>query len=190
MDNILGVADIGHSLNHIHEIGGIGKVLHWIIHGPPQLIPNEVEDTKTFFIRCHSIEKIGSKIPKSGHISNLRVDSGTEELIEIIVVRIELVRFALNGRISARKHEGELLGLVFVLIVHGGAPFILRTKTQEPREGHVVNCAFLALSCPCDGVVMGIEVVGAMELSKDFFVPIIPKAHDVVEPDLLTLVNH
>jgi hypothetical protein len=23
MDNILGIADIGHSLNHIHEIGGI-----------------------------------------------------------------------------------------------------------------------------------------------------------------------
>jgi hypothetical protein len=48
----------------------------------------------------------------------------------------------------------------------------------------------LALSCPCDGVVMGIEVVRTMELSKDFFVPILPKTHDVVEPDLLALVNH
>jgi hypothetical protein len=29
-----------------------------------------------------------------------------------------------------------------------------------------------------------------MELSKDFFVPIVPKTHDVVEPNLLALVNH
>jgi hypothetical protein len=27
-------------------------------------------------------------------------------------------------------------------------------------------------------------------LSKDFFVPIVPKTHDVVEPNLLALVNH
>jgi hypothetical protein len=190
MDNILGVADIGHSLNHIHEIGGIRKMLHWIIHGPPQLIPNEVKDTKAFFIRCHPIEKIWSKVPQSCDISNLRVDSGTKELIEIVVVRVKLVRLALNGCISAREHKGKLLGLVLVLIVHGGASFVLRTKTQEPRESHVVDGALLALSCPCDGVVMGIEVVRTMELSKDFFVPIVPKTHDVVEPNLLALVNH
>jgi hypothetical protein len=50
MDNILGIADICDSLNHIHEIGGIWKMLHRIIHGPSQLIPNEVKYTKSFFI--------------------------------------------------------------------------------------------------------------------------------------------
>jgi hypothetical protein len=28
MDNILGIADICNSLNHVHEIGGIWKMLH------------------------------------------------------------------------------------------------------------------------------------------------------------------
>jgi hypothetical protein len=88
MDNILGVADIGHSLNHIHEIGGIRKMLHGIIHGPPQLIPNEVKDTKAFFIRCHPIEKVGSKVSQSRNISDLRIKSGTKELIEIVVVGV------------------------------------------------------------------------------------------------------
>jgi hypothetical protein len=60
MDNILGIADICDFLNHVHEIGGIWKMLHWIVHGPPQLIPYEVEYTKSFFIRCHSIEEIWS----------------------------------------------------------------------------------------------------------------------------------
>jgi hypothetical protein len=60
MDNILEIADICNSLNHVHEIGGIRKVLHRIIHDPPQLIPNEVKDTKSFFIWCHPIEKIWS----------------------------------------------------------------------------------------------------------------------------------
>jgi hypothetical protein len=60
MDNILGIADICNSLNHAHEIGGIWKMLHQIIHGPSQLIPNEVKYTKSFFIRCHSIEEIWS----------------------------------------------------------------------------------------------------------------------------------
>jgi hypothetical protein len=70
-----------------------------------------------------------------------------------------LVCLSLNSQISARKHEGELFGLVLVLIVHGRAPLILRAKSQEPREGHVINGALLSLSHSSDGVVMGIEVV-------------------------------
>jgi hypothetical protein len=55
MNNILGIAIIGDSLNHVHKIGGIGEILHGIIHIPPQLIPNEVKYAKTFLIRCHPI---------------------------------------------------------------------------------------------------------------------------------------
>jgi hypothetical protein len=61
-------------------------MLHGIIHGPPQLIPNEVKDTKAFFIRCHPIEKIWSIVSQSRNISNLRINSGMKELIEIVVV--------------------------------------------------------------------------------------------------------
>jgi hypothetical protein len=110
-------------------------------------------------------------------------------LIEIVVVRVELVRLALNSQISAGKHEGELFGPVLVLIVHGRAPLILRAKSQEPRESHVINSALVPLSCPSDGVVMRIEVVGAMELSKDFFIPIIHKSHDINEANFLALAN-
>jgi hypothetical protein len=63
MDNILWIADIGDSLNHVHEIRGIGEILHWIIHRLPQLIPNKVKDTKPLFIRCHPIEEIRSEVP-------------------------------------------------------------------------------------------------------------------------------
>jgi hypothetical protein len=55
MDHILGIADICDSLNHVHEVGGIWKMLHGIIHGPSQLIPNEVEYAKSVLIRCHPI---------------------------------------------------------------------------------------------------------------------------------------
>jgi hypothetical protein len=55
MHNILGIANICDSLNHVHKVGGIGEILHGIIHGPSQLIPNEVEYAKTFLIRCHPI---------------------------------------------------------------------------------------------------------------------------------------
>jgi hypothetical protein len=189
MDNILGIVDICNSLNHVHEIGGIWKMLHRIIHGPSQLIANEVEYTKSFFIRCHPIEKIWSIVSQSCSISYLGINSGMKELIEIVIVRIELVRLALNSQISATKHEGELFGLVLVLIVHGRAPLILRAKSQEPRESHLINGALVPLSCPSDGVVMRIVVVGAMELSKNFFVPIVPKTHDIIESNFLALVN-
>jgi hypothetical protein len=164
-------------------------MLHGIIHGPSQLIPNEVKYTKSFFIRCYPIEEIWSIVSQGCSISYLGINSGTKELIEIIIVRIELVRLALNSQISARKHEGELFGLVLVLIVHGRAPLILRAKSQEPRESHVINSALVPLSRPSDGVVMGIVVVGAMELSKNFFVPIIPKSQDIIEINFLALVN-
>jgi hypothetical protein len=42
---------------------GIGEVLHGIVHCPPQLIPNEIKDAKPFFIRCHPIKEIRSKVP-------------------------------------------------------------------------------------------------------------------------------
>jgi hypothetical protein len=112
-----------------------------------------------------------------------------KELIEIVIVRIELVCLALNSQISARKHEGGLFGLILVLIVHGRAPLIFRAKSQEPRESHVINGAFVSLSRPSDGIVMGIVVVGAMELSKNFFVPIIPKSHDIIETNFLAFVS-
>jgi hypothetical protein len=46
MHNILGIENIGDSLNHVHYVGGIGKILHGIINGPSQLIPNEVKNAK------------------------------------------------------------------------------------------------------------------------------------------------
>jgi hypothetical protein len=65
------------------------EMLHRIIHGPSQLIPNEVEYTKSFLIRCHSIEEIRSIVSQGCSISYLGINSGTEELIEIVIVRID-----------------------------------------------------------------------------------------------------
>jgi hypothetical protein len=36
---------------------------------------------------------------------------------------------------------------------------------------------------------MWIVVVGAMELSKDFFIPIVPKSHDIIVANFLAFVN-
>jgi hypothetical protein len=111
MNNILGIANIGDSLNHVHNIGGIGKILHGIVHSPSQLIPNEIKYAKTFLIRCHPIYEIGSKVPQSCGISLLGVNGDTKELVEVVVVWIELIRLAINSQIMARKHEVSSLGL-------------------------------------------------------------------------------
>jgi hypothetical protein len=95
----------------------------------------------------------------------LRINGGTEELIEIVLVGVEFIRLALNSQVTARKHECKLPRLVLVLVVDRGVLFILSTKSQEPREGHVVYGAFVSLSGPCDSVVIWVVVVGAMELS-------------------------
>jgi hypothetical protein len=86
MNNILGIANIGDSLNHVHKIGGIGEILHGIIYSPPQLIPNEVKYAKAFLIRCHPIEEIRSEVPQGRGISLLGINGGTKELVEIVVV--------------------------------------------------------------------------------------------------------
>jgi hypothetical protein len=111
-------------------------------------------------------------------------------LVEIVVVGVELIRLALNSQVTARKHESELPRLVLVLVVDRGALFILRPKSQKPREGHVVNGTLVSLSGPCNGVVIWVIVVGAMEVSKNFLVPVVPKTHDVIETNLLALLNH
>jgi hypothetical protein len=180
MNNILGIANIGDSLNHVHDIGGIGEILHGIIHDPSQLIPNEVKYAKTFLIRCHPIEEIRSEIPQGHAMSLLGINGGTKELVEVVVVWIELIRFALYSQVTARNHESELPRLVLVLILNGSAFFILRTKSQEPREIHVVYGALVPLGCPCDGVVIRVIIIGAMELSENFCVPIVPKPHEII----------
>jgi hypothetical protein len=53
-------------------------MLHWIIHGPPRLIPNEVEYEKALFLRWHTIKKIWSIVPKSDSISSFGINSGPE----------------------------------------------------------------------------------------------------------------
>jgi hypothetical protein len=111
-------------------------------------------------------------------------------LVEVVVVWIELIRLTLYSQITARKHALELLGLVLILIVHGSALFILRTKSQEPRESHVIYGALLPLCCPCDCIVIRVVVVRAMKLRKNLLVPIIPKPHEIIETNLLTLLNH
>jgi hypothetical protein len=73
--------------------------------------------------------------------------------------------------------------------VDRGAFFILGPKCQKPRESHVVNGAFVSLSGPCDGVVIWVLIVGTMELRKNLLVPIVPKAHDVIETNFLALLN-
>jgi hypothetical protein len=110
----------------------------------------------------------------------LGIDGGTKELVEVVVVWIELIRLALNSQVTARKHESELPRLVLVLIVNGSAFFILRAESQKPREGHVVYGAIVPLGCPCDGVVIRVIVIGAMELSSNLFVPIVPKPHEII----------
>jgi hypothetical protein len=122
-----------------------------------------------------SIEEIRSEVPQGRGISLLGINGGTKELVEVVVVWIELIHFALYSQVTARKHESELHRLVLVLIVNGSAFFILRAKSQKPREGHVVYGALVSLGCPCDGVVIRVVVIGAMELSKTLFVPIVPK---------------
>jgi hypothetical protein len=110
----------------------------------------------------------------------LGVDGGTKELVEVVVVWIELIRLALDSQIMTRKHESELPRLVLVLIMNGSAFFLFRTKSQEPRESHVVYGALVSLGCPCDGVVIRVVVRGAMELSENFFVLIVPKPHEII----------
>jgi hypothetical protein len=58
MHNILGIANIGDSLNHVHKIRGIGEILHGIVHSPSQLIPNEVKYAKSFLIRCILLKRL------------------------------------------------------------------------------------------------------------------------------------
>jgi hypothetical protein len=79
-----------------------------------------------------------------------------------------------------RKHEGELPWLVLVLIVNESAIFILGCKSQEPRKGHVIYGALVSLSCPSDGVVIRVIVIGAMELRENLLVPIVPKPHNII----------
>jgi hypothetical protein len=64
MDNILGIADVCDSLNHVHEVGGIREILHWIVHSSPQLIPNEVKDISPSSFSAILLKRLGAKYLK------------------------------------------------------------------------------------------------------------------------------
>jgi hypothetical protein len=60
MDNILGITDVCDSLNHVHKVGGIREILHWIVHRPPQLIPIEIKDATGAIL----LRRLGAKYIK------------------------------------------------------------------------------------------------------------------------------
>jgi hypothetical protein len=64
--------------------------------------------------------------------------------------------------------------------MNGSAFFILRTKSQESRESHVVYGALVPLGCPCDGIVIGVVIIRAMELGENILIPIVPKPHEII----------
>jgi hypothetical protein len=88
MHNILGIANIGDSLNHVHKIRGIGEILHGIVHNPSQLIPNEVKYAKTFrghgpfdLCPCHhktcDVSSRGLRLPGANGVIKLYIPSTT-----------------------------------------------------------------------------------------------------------------
>jgi hypothetical protein len=74
----------------------------------------------------------------------------------------------------------KVSSLGLYLFSNGSAIFILGSKSQDPRKGHVIYGALVSLSCPSDGVVIRVIVIGAMELSENLLIPIVPKPHDII----------
>jgi hypothetical protein len=62
--------------------------------------------------------------------------------------------------------------------------------SPKSLEKVIIYGALVPLGCPCDGIVIGVVIIRAMELGENFFVPIIPKPHEIIETNLLALLNH
>ncbi|PUZ60476.1 hypothetical protein GQ55_4G130600 [Panicum hallii var. hallii] len=76
-----------------------------------------------------------------------------------------------------------------MLNMNGIPLFIFRAKPKQAGKGHVIHSVLEPFSRPKESNLPCIIVERGMKLSKDLLIPIISKAHDVMEPKLLALCN-
>jgi hypothetical protein len=74
--------------------------------------------------------------------------------------------------------------------MYGVTLLIIRAKSKYPRECHIINTILDAFGGPIEGKLSCIIIERRMELGKDLFIPIIPKAHDIIKTKLSALCNH
>ena len=86
MLSVYGELDAGHLLNHMHDVGGIGKVPHMILSGIMYLVPNVSTDGELLKIITRALKDLLRVITKESGVTSLQIQDLSHNIIENIVV--------------------------------------------------------------------------------------------------------
>ena len=73
MFNVYGEPDVGHLLNHMHDVGGIGKVPHRILSGIMYLVPNVSVDGEQLKIITKAMKHLLRIITMESGVTSLQI---------------------------------------------------------------------------------------------------------------------
>ena len=90
MLSVYGEPNVGHLLNHVHDVGGIGKMLHRILSSIMYLVPNVSTDGKFLKIISKSLKHLLRIITKESGITSLWIQDLSQNVIENIVVGLQI----------------------------------------------------------------------------------------------------
>ena len=71
--NVYGEPDVGHLLNHMHDVGGIGMVPHRILTSIKYLVTNVLADGELLKIITKAPKHLLRIIMKEGGVTSLRI---------------------------------------------------------------------------------------------------------------------
>ena len=89
MLNVYGEPDVGHLLNHMHDVGCIGKMLHRILSSIMYLVPNVPADGKFLKIITKALKHLLRIIIKESGVTSLLIQDLLQNVIEDIVVGLQ-----------------------------------------------------------------------------------------------------
>jgi len=134
-------------------------------------------------------EDLGSIMQDTGGVSNLRIKSVTNHIVEHIIVGTK-ERHMKIGLLPMEVH-------VLNIIIRNGVNSIIETriraicstKSKKTRERDIVKAVMNSFCHPMNNPSRSIKPIGSIKLTNNLRIPIKLKSHEIKKLDLLKILH-
>ena len=182
MLSVYGKPDAGHLLNHMHDVGCIGKMLLRILNSIMYLVPNVPADGEFLKIITKALKHLLRIITKKSGVTSLQIQDLSENVIEDIVVGLQKHSLSISC-MSIKIHMLVLLQSHILIFSQFRCSAVGLTQTKKARESDEVHLIVLAFRGPMNNVNstgrVSLMMIGSIKLTNKLIVPMLPEFQQV-----------
>jgi hypothetical protein len=179
---------LGDYLNHSHDVWSISTRAVVGDSNVPNLLKDKIKSIELCFL-CDGLEQIPLKLRHPRRITHSMCQSPPYDPMKNYHLRLEVG----DGRsieVQGLIHGCHLTQAKHITIVKIEWILSRSSKAQDRCKPTNRNGVLSVVGHPSNARVVLVEEEGGVELKDHFFIPIIPKSHDLLESMVLAHINH